>query len=1137
MTTFGTSGNDFFAGNSGFDDYLALDGDDTIFGNEGGDNLNGNQNNDVVVGGPGNDTARGGQDNDQVFGNEGDDLLFGDRGSDTIVAGEGNDTVLGGNGINVTDADNENDLIFGNTGNDVLFGDRGADTIYGGQDNDTIYGGQENDEIFGDLGDDWLYGDKGSDSLTGGDGSDRFTLGNGIGGPTLDDADWFLDFVSGQDTLQLLGDLTFDQLNIFQGTGDFANHTIIQQNVTGEFLAILRDVDATTITGQPASPPAPPPPPAVTDPNTFPSVPPPPDVTPGDPPPVVPPPPPPPGTISLAQGITPQEAGPVAGTFVLSRGGETTQALTVNYTVAGTATAGTDYTELSGTATFGVGESQAIIEVPTLDDDEIDPGETIEVTVTAPTGLTIAGDATQTLTILDDESPSLSIVTATQGDETGPANATFTVTRTGDTTAELVVPYTLGGTATAVTDYADPGAGSVTIPAGATEATITLNVVDDTDIDPDETVVVNLNPVNGFNFTESTATATITDNEQPTISIAPTTNPAEPGTAGTFTLTRTGDVSGTLDVNYTIAGTALAGAAAGVGIDYQNLTGTASFAAGSNTTTISVTPFDDTEIDPGETVEVTLAAPAGFTIAGEATAALTIADDEQPTVSIAPAVTPLEKDPVTPGAGNPVNGTFILTRTGNLSQELTVNYTAAGTAVGGATAGPGIDYDNTATGLAAAGTVTFAAGQANATLSVPTFDDTDIDPNETVDVTITAPANYIIDPAGSATASLTIVDDETPTVSIAAGTTPDEVGPVNGTFIVTLNTPAPAAGLNISYTVGGTAVGGIDYDNTATGLPATGTVNVAGGATTATITAPIIDDTDLDPNETIQVTIAAPAGYQVGTGTADLTILDDETNTVEVTAFTDGNESGPADGTFTLTRTGNTANLLVVNYTLGGTAISGTDYTDLGAGVANFAAGADTTTVTITPIDDALGEGVETVALNLAAGAGYNVGATSTQTLSINDNDGTTGADNITGAGDDGVLAGGDGDDNITAGNNAGVGDILVGGQGNDVLTGGAGNDRFRYNATTEGTDTINNFTVGDDSIEVAAGAFGGFPLGALPVANFVTGAAATAAAPQFIYNAGALSFDADGTGAGAAVLLANLTGAPAITEAQIQVI
>jgi len=72
---------------------------------------------------------------------------------------------------------------------------------------------------------------------------------------------------------------------------------------------------------------------------------------------------------------------------------------------------------------------------------------------------------------------------------------------------------------------------------------------------------------------------------------------------------------------------------------------------------------------------------------------------------------------------------------------------------------------------------------------------------------------------------------------------------------------------------------------------------------------------------------------------------------------------------------------------------------------------------------------------------------------------GTTGADTITGGGLGDTLAGSSGADNLSGG---GGNDILVGGAGNDILVGGAGNDVFKWMGTSEGMDSLTDFTLGN---------------------------------------------------------------------------
>lgn len=132
---------------------------------------------------------------------------------------------------------------------------------------------------------------------------------------------------------------------------------------------------------------------------------------------------------------------------------------------------------------------------------------------------------------------------------------------------------------------------------------------------------------------------------------------------------------------------------------------------------------------------------------------------------------------------------------------------------------------------------------------------------------------------------------------------------------------------------------------------------------------------------------------------------------------------------------------------------------------------------------------------------------------------------------------------NILTGNAAA--NILDGGAGADTLTGGLGNDTFAFSAALDGSiDTIADFTVGD-IIQLGVSGLGGSSIfagllgtvgngtGNLAGAEFVSGAGAVAnaASAQILYDTttGVLSFDADGTGANAAVAFAQLTGIPAL--------
>ena len=95
-------------------------------------------------------------------------------------------------------------------------------------------------------------------------------------------------------------------------------------------------------------------------------------------------------------------------------------------------------------------------------------------------------------------------------------------------------------------------------------------------------------------------------------------------------MTRTGVTTAALTVNYTVAGTATAGS------DYTALAGSVVIPAGSLTATVTVTPINDTAVEPDETVVATLGANAAYTVGAAASATVTIqSEDALPTVTIA----------------------------------------------------------------------------------------------------------------------------------------------------------------------------------------------------------------------------------------------------------------------------------------------------------------------------------------------------------------------------------------------------------------------------------------------------------------------------------------------------------------------
>ena len=146
-------------------------------------------------------------------------------------------------------------------------------------------------------------------------------------------------------------------------------------------------------------------------------------------------------------------------------------------------------------------------------------------------------------------------------------------------------------------------------------------------------------------------------------------------------------------------------------------------------------------------------------------------------------------------------------------------------------------------------------------------------------------------------------------------------------------------------------------------------------------------------------------------------------------------------------------------------------------------------------------------------------------------------AENITGDADLAFLMLGSGRDNVLIGagqadtlNGSTGNDTLNGGAGNDSLIGGSGGDEFIFDSAlgTTNVDRISSYSVTDDAIRLDDAVFVGIgAAGTLAASAFTTGAVATSTDHRIIYNSatGALFYDADGSGTGAAVQFATLTG------------
>ena len=364
-------------------------------------------------------------------------------------------------------------------------------------------------------------------------------------------------------------------------------------------------------------------------------------------------------TVSLAlspSSVT--EDGTTNLLYTFSRTGATAAALTVNYTVAGSATLGTDYTGIAATPatktiSFAAGASTAVVSVDPTADSSIETDETVALTLAPGTDYTVGTTTAVVGTITNDDIPRITLtISPSSVQEDGVSNLIYTFSRTGDTAAPLTVNYTVAGTATLGTDYtgiaATPETKTIRFVAGASTAKLSVDPTADSTIEATETVSLTLASGRGYTIgTVNAVVGRITNDDFPVITLAVVPEAvAEDGSADLiYTFSRTGATTSALTVNYTVGGTAT------LGTDYTGIaatppTKTIRFAAGASTATVTVDPSADGTVEANETVALTLASGTGYTIGTATPVVGTITNDDASTYMSMPI------SPASPGRTN-----------------------------------------------------------------------------------------------------------------------------------------------------------------------------------------------------------------------------------------------------------------------------------------------------------------------------------------------------------------------------------------------------------------------------------------------------------------------------------------------------
>ncbi len=544
------------------------------------------------------------------------------------------------------------------------------------------------------------------------------------------------------------------------------------------------------------------------------------------------------------------------------------------------------------------------------------------------------------------------------------ASAAFTISASPAPAAALTVDVSVSGALDFLSSSLSDT--SVTIAAGDSSAALSLATVNDVVDEPDATLTAALTSGTGYTVgSADTAQVTIADDDAAPAGIALSVSPSSisEGAGATVVTVTASPTGGTLFGVLQTVSISVAGSGGGSVVDFSVSTISVSIAAGdtSGSGTFTLTPTDDEVNTNDETLTVSgSASPSGVSVTS---ATLTITDDDTPEVTIS-----ADADSVTEGA----SAAFTISASPAPAAALTVDVSVSGAS----------DFLSSSVSDTS---VTIAAGDSSAALSLGTVNDNVDEPDATLTAVLTAGTGYTV---GSAdTAQVTIADDDAAPTVIALIVSPATISEGDSATLVSV-TASPTGetlfGTDQTVTVtvsgsGGSSVVGFSAS------PITFSMTLPAEAYTVgyIMTVTPVDDSVHTNDETITLSgSASPSGVSVAS--AALAITDDDFPVVTISADASSVTEGASAG-FTLTASPAPAAALTVDVSVSGaldflsSSLSDTSVT--------IAAGDSSAALSLATVNDVVDEPDATLTAALTSGTGYTVGSADTAQVTISDND------------------------------------------------------------------------------------------------------------------------------------------------------
>ena len=393
---------------------------------------------------------------------------------------------------------------------------------------------------------------------------------------------------------------------------------------------------------------------------------------------------------------------------------------------------------------FAAGESRATVTLGTVDDAVIEGDGAVTVTLVAGDGYVLGEETSASVTVEEDDEAVFAVSAAAEElDEGGATTLTVAIANGKTFAADQSIALAVSGSASA-SDYRLAPA-TLALAVGETSAAATLTAVRDVVAEPAETVTVT---ATHDGSALGSATVTIAANEAvvSTATVSALSSPVTEGTAAEFEVRLDAATLATLSVSVTVSETAsmLSGAAPPA----------VTFAVGESRKTVSLATADDTVVEAGSDVTLSILPGGGYTAGAASSAAVTVLDDDAASFEVS--ASPEEID-----EGGSATLTVSIANGVTFAEAQSIALSVAGSA-------SAADY-----GLAPE-TLALAAGATSVTATLTAVDDADEESAETATVTATHGGTAV----GSATLTIRARDIPSDDASLASLVLSDvDIGP------------------------------------------------------------------------------------------------------------------------------------------------------------------------------------------------------------------------------------------------------------------------------------------------------------------------------------------------------------------------